>query len=463
MDHSAADNAKAAAPAVPSRGQLLTVLGVAFGLAASIGNTIAAGIVRTPGEIAAYLPTPGLFISVWLAGGLYALLGAVVIAELGTMIPQSGGQYVFAKRALGPYAGFIVGWSDWISTSGTNAAVSIVIGEYSNTLLARHFGLPEKALEVPIAAGVVLAFALLNWRGIRRGSAAQNFTSLLKAIIFLGIVAACFLFGSGHMGAEPAAAPKMAVWLAFMLALQSVMYTYDGWTGPIYFSEEIREPHRSIPRAMMGGALSIIGIYALFNLAVLFILPMSKIAGETFAMGAAASAIFGPAGDTIARGLMVICLLSGINAYVLMTSRVLYAMSRDGLFDQRASRVNPGGTPTLALFLSTGVALAFLFTKTFQQAINICAFFFVANYLISFTSVFVLRRREPETPRPYRAWGHPWTTGAALAGSFAYLAGVTLSDWETSRISLIILALSYPAYRLIRALSRRSRIAEEHR
>lgn len=434
-----------------SRGRLLQVLGVAFGLAVSIGNTIAAGIVRTPGEIATYLPTAGLFIAVWLVGGLYALLGANSIAELGTMIPRSGGQYVFARRALGPYAGFIVGWSDWMSTCATNAAVSIVIGEYSSALLKPWLGSGEARFIVPIAATVVLGFALLNWRGIRLGNAAQNLTSLLKALIFLGIVAACFLFGQRGTEAPEASAiivpAGMALFTAFMLALQSVMYTYDGWTGPIYFSEEIRNPGRDIPRAMMGGALGIVGIYALFNLALLYILPFSKIAGETFAMGAAAGLIFGPAGDMIARGLMVICLLSGINAYVLMTSRVLFSMSRDGLFSARATAVNPGGTPTIALFLSTAVALAFLLSGTFNQVIAICAFFFVANYLISFTSVFVLRWREPEAARPYRAWGHPWSTGLVLLASAGYLGGVIYSDLRTSAISLVLLGLSYPAFR----------------
>ncbi|MBI3662584.1 MAG: APC family permease [Acidobacteria bacterium] len=438
----------------PSRGRLLQVLGVAFGLAVSIGNTIAAGIVRTPGEIATYLPTPWLFISVWLAGGLYALLGSNSIAELGTAIPKSGGQYVFAHRAISPYAGFIVGWSDWMSTCGTNAAVSIVIGEYSGELLAAFLPGKRDLWEVPIATIVVLGFAALNWRGIRRGSAAQELTSLLKALIFLAIVAACFLFGKrGAESAEAAtaAAPAgKALVVAFILALQAVMYTYDGWTGPIYFSEEVKNPERSIPRAMFAGALGILGIYALFNLALLYILPVSRIAGEKFAMGAAAQVVFGPAGDTIARGLMVVCLLSGINAYVLMTSRVLFAMSRDGLFSRRATQVNEGGTPTLALALSTGVALAFLWSGTFNQVINICAFFFVANYTISFTSVFVLRRREPDLPRPFRAWGHPWTTGLVLLGSVAYLAGVVLSDPKTSRISIILLALSYPAFRLMK-------------
>jgi APA family basic amino acid/polyamine antiporter len=152
---------------------------------------------------------------------------------------------------------------------------------------------------------------------------------------------------------------------------------------------------------------------------------------------------------------MVICLLSGINAYVLMTSRVLFAMGRDGLFTKRAAQVNEGGTPTFSLFLSTAVALGFLLTGTFNQVINICAFFFVAQQCVSFTSVFVLRWREPNAPRPYRAWGHPITTGIVLLGSIAYLSGVILSDPKTSGISVALLAVSYPVYRLTASLATR--------
>ncbi|HWS53653.1 MAG TPA: amino acid permease, partial [Pyrinomonadaceae bacterium] len=168
------------APAAGRAGRLLRVLGVTFGLAVAVGNTVGAGILRTPGEVAAQLPGVWLMMGAWAAGGLYALLGANSVAELGTMMPRSGGQYVFARRALGPYAGFVVGWSDWVSTCGSAAAVALVIGEYAGVLappLAPH--------AAALAAGVVLAFAALQWRGIDWGSGAQNLTSLLKALAFV--------------------------------------------------------------------------------------------------------------------------------------------------------------------------------------------------------------------------------------------------------------------------------------
>lgn len=444
--------ADAAAAAEPARcGHLLKILGVGFGVAVAIGNTIAAGIVRAPGEIAAWLPSVWLFLGVWVAGGLYALLGANAIAELGAMIPRSGGQYQFARRALGNYAGFVVGWSDWLSNCGTTATVAFVIGEYLEVLLPALAG--ER---LRIAVAVTIFFALLQWRGLRWGSRTQNLTSLLKGVGFVLLVAACFALGGG-VAREAAAAPPAAtvsLFVGIVLALQAVIYTYDGWTGPIYFGEEVRQPGRDIPRGLFAGCLAILGIYLLLNAALVYILPLAEIAGNNFAIGLAATRAFGPYGDSLVRWLMVLSMLAGINAYHLMATRVLFAVSRDGLFTQHAARVNPGGTPAVALWASAAVSVFFILgLDTFQKLIAVMAFFFVVNYTLSLTSLFVLRWREPQTPRPYRAWGHPWTTGLTLAASVAFLAGAVASDTENSLWTLVLLAASYPIYRLTRRLA----------
>lgn len=427
-----------------SRGRLLQVLGVGFGLAVLIGNTIGAGILRTPGDVARHLPEPSLFLAAWVIGGLYALLGAIQIAELGAMLPRSGGQYQFARHAFGAYAGFVVGWSDWLSVCGTIAAVSIVIGEFTVALVP---GLAGR--DIAIAVGVTAAFALAQWRGIRWGSALQNTTSLAKTAAFLALIAAAFLLGGSGAPDAPVAPPAgMALATALLLSLQGVIYTYDGWTGPVYFSEEIADPGRNIPRALLGGVLLVIAIYLLVNAAFLYVLPIAQIAGQAFAAGAVAEALFGPRGETLLRVLVVISLLSAVNANQLMASRTLHGMSRDRLFSTHAATVNDGGTPAVALWLSTAVALLFIvFGRTFEQVITVLAFFFVANYTVSFTAVFVLRRREPARPRPYRAWGYPWTTGAALLGSIAFLLAAVAADTRNSLYALALLAVSYPVFR----------------
>jgi len=225
----------------------------------------------------------------------------------------------------------------------------------------------------------------------------------------------------------------------------------------IYFSEELQDPGRDIPRSMLGGVLLVIGIYLLVNLALIYVLPMPRIAGQDFAAGIAAERIFGRYGDTIFRSLTIVSMLSGINAYHLMATRVLFAMSRDGLFLKSAATVNKGGTPSVALLISSAIAVLFIvFGKTFEKVITVLAFFFVANYALSFISVFVLRRREPKKERPYRAWGYPWTTALALVGSLAFLVGAIVSDLSSgsrdSIYALFLLAASYPAFRVLKLL-----------
>src|SRR3989454_4859291 len=436
-----------------------------FGMAAAIGNAIAAGIVRTPGDIAKNLPNPWLFLAVWVVGGLYALFGASSIAELGAAIPRSGGQYNFSRRALGDYAGFVVGWSDWLSTCGTAAAVAIVISEYSGHLFPILAG-PEKIKIVSVA--IIAGFGIMQWRGIRWGSRAQLSTAALKSAAFLILVIACFLVGGpAHKSAaiaNAAAIPIATGWpfiVAVFLGLQAVVYTIDGWDGVIYFGEEVRNPGRDIPRAIFGSVFSIMGIYLLLNIVALYILPMKEIAGNTFVLGTVADRIFGNLGDPIIRSIMVISMLSCLNANQLFCTRTLYAMSCDGLFFRRATQVNTGGTPTVSLLLSTIVGvlfvlISFLSSNAFERVIAMLSFFFVANYTLSYFSLFALRKREPQMARPYRAWGYPWSTGIALAASVLFLIGSIVTDQKNAPLALGMLVLSYPVFRVLKWVTQRA-------
>lgn len=424
-------------------GRLLRVFGVAFGVAVAVGNTIGGGILRTPGQIAEYLPTPGLFMAVWVVGGIYALLGALSLAELGAAIPKSGGQTVFVRRALGAYPGFVVGWSDWISTCASTAFVAMVIGEYTQLMVPR-FG------QTVVAIAAALAFALLHLRGVKLAGRTQVITSALKALAFLALIAACFAIGQPESSVfEQYYVHRGSFWAgvsAFVLSLQAVIYTYDGWTGPIYFSEEVREPGRDIPRAMLGGVLSVMAIYLLINAAFLYVLPVYEMAGDPLVAARAANTIFGDTGELVIRVLTIVSMLSAINALTLMAPRVLYAIPEL----PAAASVDQKGTPTVALASSTLVVVLLIATGTLTQVGALAAFFFVANYTLSFLSVFVLRRKEPELPRPYRAWGFPLTTGLALAGSIVFLVAAVFADTSNALISLGLLALSAPAFHLLR-------------
>jgi len=343
-------------------------------------------------------------------------------------------------------------WESFSSASsadraGTAAAVSIVIGEFSVALF------PLAVSATTIATTVIVILAVAQWRGIKWGSAIQNTTSLLKTLAFLALSIAAFTAGGAPAPIEAGPSPigGLAIAAAFVLSLQAVIYTYDGWSATSYFCEEVENPGRDIPRSMIGGVLSVIAIYLLVNVALLAVLPVSRIAGEAFAAGTVANVIFGAWGDPVFRTLTIVSMLSALNSNHLMASRVLFAMSRDGLVTSRAAIVNDGGTPTTALLASTIVAVVFvLFGRTFERVVTVLAFFFVANYALSFISVFVLRNREPDKPRPYRAWGYPWTTAIALVGSIAFLVGAIASDTANSLIALVALAASYPVFRAFR-------------
>ncbi|MDQ3997008.1 MAG: APC family permease [Gemmatimonadota bacterium] len=438
------------------RGSLVSVLGVSFGLAVTVGNTIAAGILRTPGDVAASFPDPVFFIGIWVVGALYALLGANAISELGTMLPRAGAQYVFARHAFGDYAGFVVGWNDWVSTTAAAAAISIVFGDAAAGLIAGQTGGAGARLSVMVAAAAVVAFGLVLSRGTRQGARVQELTSLLKVLVLLALVVACFAFaGRGGAATPPAGAGAPASFLlALVLAAQAVIYTYDGWTGPIYFSEELHDPGRQIPRAMFGGLLCVATIYILVNVAFMTAVPPTLIAGSTLAAATVARELFGATGDVVVRAVVVVALPSAIIANLLMASRVLFALGRDGLGPRPAAYVNAGGTPTTALFLTSLLALGFVATGTFQSVIAVAAFFFVANYTLSFIAVFTLRRREPEAPRPYRARGHPWSTGLVLTGSLAFLAGAVAQDTRNSVAALALLVVSYPVFRVVQRARR---------
>jgi APA family basic amino acid/polyamine antiporter len=272
---------------------------------------------------------------------------------------------------------------------------------------------------------------------------------MVKALAFAAFIVACFALvrpDATSAPAAPAVPAGGALLVAFILAMQSVIFTYDGYAGVSYFAGEIRDPGRDIPRSMFGGTVASIVIYLLVNIALLHVLSIDRLAGEAFPAGAAATVLFGPRGDTVLRTLVVVSLFSSASAMLLIASRIFYGTSAGGLFPKGA-RVSENGTPSLALPVSALVAIGFILRGTFEEVLAVTAFFFVANYLLAFLSVFVLRRREPNAPRPFRAVAHPWTTGFVLAGSTAFLAGSLFADTRNSLWSLGLLVVSWPVYR----------------
>ncbi|MGH9949570.1 MAG: APC family permease [Pyrinomonadaceae bacterium] len=437
----------------PEKGKLLRILGVTFGLAVVVGGTIGVGILRNPGGVAAQISSVWLIMFAWVLGGVYCLLGANNIAELATMIPKAGGFYVYARRAYGDYGGFVVGWSDWLYQTIALAFISVVFGEYASGLFFPDFA----GGRIISSAAVLMLITVLNLIGLRSGSSTQKLTSALKALALVAFVIACFIYGGQADAAlitnttnVVSSVGTFAALVAFILALQIILSTYDGWFAAIYFTEEDTNPTKNIPRSLFGGIAVIIAIYLLVNLALLYALPMSSLAGSKFAGGDAMSLMFGARSGQIVTVLAMLSLLGIINALMMMAPRILLALGRDGLFAARAATVNKGGTPVFAMATTALTAIVLSSIGSFEILLAVDQFFGVTTVILLIGSLFVLRRIEPDLERPYRAWGYPYAPFMMLVFAVLLFFGYIFSNPYPSLYALAVLTVSYPVFRMIR-------------
>jgi basic amino acid/polyamine antiporter, APA family len=436
-----------AAPlSIGTKGHLLRILGVGFGIAIIVGGAIGSGILRTPGLVAAQLRSPGLIISVWLVGGVYAFCCTLSVIELGAMLPRAGGWYVFSGRAFGEYAGFSVGCIDWIAQAVAIAYLAVAFADFTAELLPFLHGYVKL-----VSVASVIALTLLNWVGLRVGSRTQELTCLIKALALIAFVVACFVIipqSAPEASAVPAslAAPKGGLLLGVLLALQAVIITYDGWYFAIYFTEEDRDPARNLPRSSMVGVLACLAVYVLVNTALLHTLPMNKFAGSEIPGADAALAIFDGRGKQFFLVLAMVTVLSALNATVLLSCRILFGMGRDGWLPRWVASVNSGGTPSAALLAVSLASIALILSGGYEKLIGLASFLVVVLYLSGFCALFALRVREPDLPRPFKAWGYPWTNLGVLLASAAFLVATVVGDLKDALFTLILISLSYPVY-----------------
>ncbi len=433
-------------------GRLRRILGLGFGLAVIVGSTLGIGILRTPGLVAGQLHTPLIILLAWFAGGLYTLLGSICLTELGTMAPQAGGYYVYARRAFGDRLGFAVGWTDWITYCAVLGYVSIGMSEFLGVLVPALAGSVRL-----VAVAIVVGFVLLQWTGVRVSSRFQEWTTVLKSLAFLALVVAGFALSRGAAPSASVDLPTMTL-AGLIGALQAVAITYGGWQSALYFTEEDRDPGRNLPRAMVGGVLTVIVIYLLVNAALLAVLPVPDLARSTLPAADAAQVLVGGRGREIITVLSLVSLPPLLNAILMIGTRILFALGRDRLFWSRTADVNAGGTPGVATLVTTAVAIALIATGTFQRLVAMAAFFLALNYSITCLALVALRRKEPATPRPFRAWGYPWSAAIVVAGALAFLAGALIGDTINAVAALGLLAVGLIGHEVSRTLSgRRSR------
>ena len=441
---------------------LRRILGLGFGLAMVFGGTVGVGILRLPGTLAAALGDSHAILLFWMLGGLYALLGAVSVSELAAMLPQAGGFYVYARRAFGSGTGFLVGWSDWLNQTASLAYVSMTASAFLGALW-----LPAAQYARSGAVLIVVGLTAVQWAGLRIGSAVTRFISVTIGLMMLILIAACFRAPALSSGAPiPMSAAElplfsMAMAAAVVTALRAVLVTYDGWYSPIYLAEESTDPARTMPRAIIGGTLVLTVLYVSINAAVLRVVPLSVLTGSQLPAADAARVVLPRGGAVLVTVISMLTVLSLVNAILLMTPRILLAIGRDGLFTEKAVAVSAGGTPRVALGISSAAAIGLILTGTFEQIVALATVLFLLTYIAVYAAVFVLRRREPDLPRPYRAFGFPYTTGIVLLGCVLVLIAAVMENPRSGATAALLLAACVPVYRWIARRRRREASASE--
>ena len=411
-----------------------------------VSSVIGVGIFLTPGAIADILPAPGLILAAWIAGGLLSLAGALANAELGAMYPHAGGDYVYLREAYHPLAGFLIGWlSFFVIYAGTVATLAAGFAEGLD-----HFVPLGTGGKVAAAVLITAATSSINYVGVRAGARVNNVTAAIKIVALIGLVAIGPLLGGGSLTHLTPLVPDLSGVPPshFGLALSPVLFSYLGWNACVYVASEIHDPGRTVPRALFTGLGLCTAIYLLVNLAYLYAMPIEQLRGNNHVGEDVARVFFGAAGGTIGAVLILASIVSCLNATILVGPRIAYAMALDGLFFGGVDRVHLRyQTPHVAIAVQglTAVALVVVL-QSFPSVLDYTTFAIVLATMADTTALYALRRRQPDRPRPYRAWGYPLVPALYLVANagiaFAMLRGRPLE----CAVALGVAATGLPFY-----------------
>jgi APA family basic amino acid/polyamine antiporter len=429
------------------RDRLRRQLGLRDAVFLVVASVVGSGIFLTPGTIADRLPHAGLIFAVWIAGGLLSLAGALANAELGAMMPHAGGDYVYLREAFHPVAGFLAGWLTFFAIfAGTVATLGV---GFAAGLVA-FLGGPEGAV-LPLAFATIALTSALNAVSLRAGARFNNATGWVKVLALLAFAAVAPLTGRGELanlsplveGIDRVAGP-----LAFALALSPVLFSYLGWNASIYVASEIVRPDRNVPRSLFAGLAICTGLYLVLNAVYLYALPVAELRGVANAGEAAAQVLFGGAGGRLLAGFVLASILGTLSATILVGPRIAYAMSLDGLFLPGVDRVHGRfGTPAVAIAVQAAVAIGIVgLLQGFPSALDFTTFTIVLATLADTAALYALRRRQPDRPRPYRAWGYPWVPALYGLANLGIAGGLALGRPVEAGVGLAVLVSGLPFY-----------------
>lgn len=420
------------------------MLSTGFTLAVTIGGIIGLGILRTPGEVAAVAPDPLLFVSLWVLGGLFILLSTVVASELVAMTPRSGGTYTLVRRAYGPFPGFVMGWVDWLSFVADIALKAIVVTEFATLLI------PEiSQWQIPLAIIVSTVFAALQLRSVALGAKIQQIAAAAMALIVVGFTLA-LVFANTAVDSNSTSVQNIASGLgAWSLVVASIIYTYDGWLYAAYFSGEIKGGGKAVVRASIKGVVIVIILYVFLAAALAWKVPLKNLAGNELALAGALEMVISPLASTIVVVVAIIMLLAHQNLLYMSTPRILQALAVDGLAIRQAGKISKGGNPIFAVLLSWGLSIGLILIGGFKFLLHLSVFFYLFLYAFLIAGVIILRLKQPDADRPYRVWGHPWTTYICLLIWIALAIFQAFAEIDTAIYATIMVAISWPIYRFI--------------
>src|SRR5687767_3489926 len=437
-----------------SSAQLARRLGFWSAIGIVVGVTIGSGIFRTPASIATRVPDPTLMLTVWLIGGLISLCGALSVAELAASLPQTGGWYVYLREGWGRLAGFLFGWSELVLIRASAAgAISTVFSEY----FLRSVGYDPAANEATtdyVAAGAIVVAGLTNIRGVQLGAMIAGASTVAKFGALAFLVLASFMLGGGA-GASAAnftAAGGPVNAGLFGLALISVLWAYDGFADLSFAAGEVKDPQRTLPRAIIVGTLAIIGIYLAANAAYLYINPVGKIASSPLIAAETMQALFGRAGVTFVSVVVTISTFGALIAIMLSAPRIFFAMAADGLFFKAVARVHPRyQTPYVAIALAAALGVLFVLTRTFEQLADTFVLSIWPFYGLAIAGLYRLRRMRPDLPRPYRVPGYPVVPAIFVAAVVYLVTNALVSDpvWTGATFGIVLAGIPvyYVAFR----------------
>jgi APA family basic amino acid/polyamine antiporter len=412
-------------------------------LAVIIGGVIGLGILRGPGEIAAVIPDPFFYLALWLLGGLFVLLSTAVTAELVGMTPRSGGTYALIRRAFGPYPGFVIGWVDWLSFVADIALKAVVILEFVAILL------PESAAwHTELAIIVTTVFAAIQLRGITLGAIIQEIATAAIGLLVIGLALVLFFVEAPVISASKLM-PANTGLSDWSLVIATIIFTYDGWLYAAYFSGEIKGGSGAVARSCIKGVIIVIALYMLLNVALVKSVGLAALAGSDLALAHALELVISPVAGSVVVVAAIMILLSHQNLGYMGAPRILHALAEDGFAAQRAQKVGKGGNPIFAVLVTWLLSVGLILLGGFEFLLLLSIFFFVPLYLALIVGVLILRKREPDSERPYRAWGHPYSTIVCLVGWTIVTLFQAFAERETALYAVVMIAVSWPVYRYL--------------